>query len=768
MIDKHQLKNHRWEHRTPPVAKRPRPQSGVNVLASTSSWPSRRINHVIELPVDNTVLPLTLKPEIASLRDIALKGQQLGISGIPTLPLIDAQSWSERTDDEDWLIWRARRTKARHESMPIELSPGERIVGRPELRALTPKEAQEIEGIQEILKSIPPYPGGDSGHFHPDYEKLFRLGIKGIRQEIQSKTPTVGQTDSITEGQQTFYQACDIAISGLSEYAQRVADECDLAAIAADEAGAKQWHELADICRHISTEPPTTFHQAIQLMFLSIVGLWFGEDHGLTTPGRMDQTLRLFYEADLAAGRITQEEALELICCLYIQTNMILGAGSALSVMVGGRDENGNDVTNELTYLCLAARLATQLVYPTVALAWHENTPSELTDFACRMLRTGIGDPAFFNDELIAEGLRDHGVSEADSYNYMNSTCVEIKVAGASNMWVTAPYFNCPQALLEVMNSIEEDLTQPSTFDEFNSLVKKRLATTVREAAENLDRVWHRRQETGCFPLASCFINDCLEKGLDFDRGGARYNWVENSFVGLGNLVDSLLVIKHLIYQLKELSLSELHQVLNDDFEGREQLRQRILNRIPSYGNDDDEADTLATEWAEFLSETTGSNIVGLHPYVPGFFCWVMHERLGANTSTTPDGRKAGFPFADGAGAVQGREKRGPTASVISTTKWDHKKVLGGLVHNVKFSKKVLGTESGLKALRNLIKTYLRRGGFEIQVNVVSADTLRDAQVHPENYADLLVRVAGYSDYFVHLNPNMQAEVIARTEHEFA
>jgi len=145
-----------------------------------------------------------------------------------------------------------------------------------------------------------------------------------------------------------------------------------------------------------------------------------------------------------------------------------------------------------------------------------------------------------------------------------------------------------------------------------------------------------------------------------------------------------------------------------------------------------------------------------------------MHERLGANTSTTPDGRKAGFPFADGAGAVQGRAKRGPTASVISTTKWDHKKVLGGLVHNVKFSKKVLGTESGLKALRNLIKTYLRRGGFEIQVNVVSADTLRDAQVHPENYADLLVRVAGYSDYFVHLNPNMQAEVIARTEHEFA
>ncbi|MDP7396702.1 MAG: pyruvate formate lyase family protein [Roseibacillus sp.] len=713
-------------------------------------------------------MPLTLKPEIANLRNLALNGPPSGASGIPTLPLIDAQSWSERADDEDWLIWRARRTEARHRAMPIELSPGERIVGRPELRSPTPEEAQEIERVQEILNSIPPHPGGDSGHFHPDYEKLFRLGIGGIRQEIQSKTPTGGRPNPATKEQQTFYQACDIAIGGLSEYAQRVADECDLAAVGADEAAATRWHELAGICRHVSTEPPSTFHQAIQLMFLGIVGLWFGEDHGLTTPGRMDQTLRPFYEADLAAGRITPEEALELICCLYIQTNMILKAGAAVSVMVGGRDENGDDATNELTYLCLAARLATQLVYPTVALAWHENTPAELTDFACRMLRTGIGDPAFFNDELIAEGLRDHGVSEADSYNYMNSTCVEIKVVGASNMWVAAPYFNCPQALLEVLESIGQDPARPSTFDGFNSLVKEHLATSVREAAENLDRVWHQRQETGCFPLASCLINDCLEKGLDFDRGGARYNWVENSFVGLGNLVDSLLVVKHLVYQSTELSLVELHQVLNDDFEGHEPLRQRIINRIPSYGNDDDEADTLAAEWAEFLLETTGSNIVGLHPYVPGFFCWVMHERLGANTGTTPDGRKAGFPLADGAGAVQGREKRGPTASAISTTKWDHKKVLGGLVHNVKFSRKVLGTESGLKALRSLIETYLRRGGFEIQVNVVSADTLRDAQVHPENHASLLVRVAGYSDYFVHLNPNAQAELIARTEHDSA
>ena len=702
----------------------------------------------------------TLRPQIARLRDEALKRQRAGIHGIPTLPLIDARSWAEHTEEEDWLIWRARRTAERLRLMPIELSPGERIAGRPELRPQTPQETEKIREAQDLLRTIPPFPGGDAGHLHPDYEKLFKLGIGGIREEIRSRMEGTSDPEK-----RVFYRACDIVMQGLSEYAGRVADECKRFA-EIDRAHKAHWRKLSRICRRISTEPPSTFHEAIQLMFLTIIALWFGEDHHLTTPGRMDQTLRPFYERDLAAGRITPEEALELICCLYIQLNMILGRGSAISVMVGGRDKKGRDVTNDLTYLCLAARSATRLVYPTVGLAWHEGTPPELTDFACRMLSSGIGDPAFFNDELIVEGLRDHGVSMEDSYNYMNSTCVEIKVVGASNIWVTAPYFNCPKALLELMDLIAEGkIPEPATFEAFNALLRKRMAQTVKAAAENLDRVWHRRAETGCFPLASCFTGDCLERGMDFDRGGARYNWVENSFVGLANLVDGLMAIKSLVYESKELSIREFRDILRVDYDGYEELRQRILNRIPSYGNDEDEVDTLAVEWAEFLEETTESNLVGPHRYVPGFFCWVMHERFGSETGATPDGRRSGFPLADGAGAAQGRERCGPTASILSTTKWNHKRAIGGLVQNVKFTRGFLETESGLKALRNLIETYLRRGGFEIQVNVVSADILRDAQVHPENYQDLLVRVAGYSDYFVHLSPSMQEEIIARTEH---
>ncbi|MCE5197644.1 pyruvate formate lyase family protein, partial [bacterium] len=483
---------------------------------------------------NTTTIPMQTPEDIAlpqsllDLRTAALR--KTSGYGIPTLALIDAEAWRLHSPSEDWLEWRGRWSATRLREMPLDISSGELIVGRPLLRDPNENEQAQITAVQHLLDSIPPYPGGDPGHFHPDYEKLFRSGIGGVLGEIKNrKEQASGDT-------RTMYNACEIAMQGFSDYVVRVADECDAKAGCAGEY-ADHWHNMADICRKVAIAPPDTFHEAIELMFLTMVALWFGDDHFLTTPGRMDQTLLRFYESDLAAGRITHERAFELICSLYIQCNMILYPGSALSVMVGGRDSQGRDVTNDLTYMCMDARLATHLVYPTIGIAWHEDTPIELTKHACRMIATGVGDPAFFNDELIIIGLRKHGVSESDSYNYMNSTCVEIKVAGASNMWVTQPYFNCPEAILHVMDMVADDtMPEPATFAEFCTAVKERLASTVRDAAVSLDKIWHDREERGCHPLASCLISDCLEKGLDYDRGGARYNWVENSFVGLANL----------------------------------------------------------------------------------------------------------------------------------------------------------------------------------------------------------------------------------------
>lgn len=690
-----------------------------------------------------------LTPEIAALREIALRKRTT--YGCPAVVLAEAEAWRQHTPDEDWLVWRARRTAAKLHSLPIDILDGERIVGRPRFWDPCGEEAERFGAAWKSLESVPPFPGGDTGHFNPDFDKILSIGIGGILDEIRTRRQVA------SDDKHAFYDACEIAMQGFSDYALAVAGACE---IRADQ------RELGRICRKVSCEPPSTFHEAMQLVFLTIIALWFGEDHVLCTPGRMDRTLRSFYEADVATGRITRQDAFDLICCLYIQLTMICFPGAAISVLVGGRDADGVDLTNDLTYLCLEARAATHLVYPTVGLAWHEGTPDELTDFSCRMIATGVGDPAFFNDELISRGLRDLGVSEPDSRDYMNSTCVEIKPVGASNICVTHPYFNCPAAMLKVMDEVAGgSIPDPSDFEQFSALVREILAAEVSEAAVNSDRIWQDRYMRGGFPLASCVISDCLERGIDFDRGGARYNWAENSFVGLANLVDGMMAVKKLVFESGRLSLTELHGILKADFQGHETLRQEILNKIPHYGTDDNEVDALAVEWAHFIQETSLGNLVGGHPYVPGFFCWIMHGEFGARTGATPDGRRSGVALADGAGAAQGRESAGPTASVLSTTGWSHRGAIGGLVHNVRLSRNSVRTESGLSALRALIEAYLRRGGFEIQVNVVGADVLRDAQTCPEKYADLLVRVAGYSDYFTNLNPVLQEEVIARTDH---
>jgi len=781
-------------------------------MTETSSGPSffpDRLN----IPGLAGSLALRLPPDLAALRKAALDFHQRNGTAMPPIPeltLSDAAAWASHTADEDWLIWRARLVAARLAALPIELAAGERIVGRPRFRQPTDAELPALDAARQTLAAVPPFPGGDAGHFHPDYDKLFRVGVRGLQEEIAARkaavvarveTPPIAPSTSVrlsahaeVSGAEAlvFYDACRIALDGLSAYIGHVADALMAAATpqtahpqsprqvedsgvptlfgiptGQDETDRARWLELAAICRHIATEPPRTFHEAIQLLFLTLVALWQGEGHYLTSPGRLDRTLRPFYEADIAAGRITPQAAFELIVSLYIQVNRIMPTGLALAVMVGGRDEAGADVTNDLTYLCIAARIVTGLGYPTVGLCWHRATPPELTDFAVRMLAYGRGDPAFFNDELIVAGLGDHGVRPEDAPDYMNSTCVEIKPVGASNIWVTAPYFNVPQGLLDEMAAVAAGAQPaPATFAELEARVRANLTAKVAAAAAQLDRVWRDRATAGCFPLASCFTDDCLARGLDFDRGGARYNWVENSFVGLANLADSLVAVRRLVHEERSLTLAEFAAILRDDYRGHEALRQRILNKLPKYGNDNDEADEAARRWAGYLIEMTEAQTIGPHRYVPGFFCWIMHERMGGQTGATPDGRRAFWPLADGAGAAQGRERCGPTASVLSTTKWSHREALGGLVHNAKFSQNMFKTADDCAALRQLIETYLQRGGFEMQVNVVSRDTLLAAREHPEQYRDLLVRVAGYSDYFTKLSPKMQEEVIARTEHE--
>ncbi len=716
----------------------------------------------IDLPGIDEPISLILGPDLAALRQTALDRQMVdeGPHWRPTAPMAAAEvaAWQAGGQELDRHQWCAQRFAIRLAHVPICLEPGEPIVGKPFVPYYTEESQAEIDALFASAPDLPRCPGGDAGHFHPNYDTVFALGVGGLQDKIAASRAAAD------ESTHAFYDACATAMDAFQAYIRRVAETCRTrAAEQADEAD--YWLARAATCDAIATDPPATFHQACQLMYFVFIASWVGEDHVMTCLGRLDRTLHRFYQADIAAGRITPQRAMELIAAMFIQINRICAIGIADAVMVSGRDEAGNDTTNELTYLTLAARLATRLRNPSVGIAWHSSTPDELMTFAMEMLATGIGCPAFFNDELIAASLIDHGVSPADSVNYMNSTCVEIKPAGTSHIWVATEYVNCPKALLDIMAAeAVGEATPAANLGELEARLRERIASQVAATARLLDDLWARRAATWAMPFASCIVDDCLDVGRDHDNGGCRYQWAENSFVGLSNLADSLVAIDDLVYQTGELTLAEFYAICERDFDGAEALRQRIVNDLPSYGNDDDRVDAIASRWATFFCDITDGERVAGHRYVPGFFTSQFHAWLGYDTPATPDGRLACTALANGAGAYQGREHAGPTASALSTTKWSHGPTLGGLVHNVRFSERVFADPAGRQGARAVVETYLQRGGFEIQLNVVSADTLRAAKANPEAHRDLLVRVAGYTNYFTSLLPALQDDVIARTE----
>ena len=435
--------------------------------------------------------------------------------------------------------------------------------------------------------------------------------------------------------------------------------------------------------------------------------------------------------------------------------------GLSSGYMVGGRDKDGKLVANELTEMLMQVVDDIKLVYPAVGLCYTAEMPDSYLERACEILSHGRSHPTIFNDDVITRGLMSYGLPEQEAREYIHSTCVEITPVASSNVWVASPYTNMAQLLLDTMTR------EYGSFDEHI----RALLEILDERIEQNFRVqcdWKRhRAEHSINPLLSCFVNDCLARGTDIERGGARYNWIMPSFVGMANLVDSLYALKKVVYDEKSYTVCELKKILDDNFEGNEALRLHLLEDIPKYGNDIDEIDRyfskftshIIAECKKYRSEYTAGNLI------PSVFCWVMHERFGRDTGATPDGRLCGFPLGDGSGPCQGREMKGPTASILSSTKWEHYELIGGVAVNMKFSKSTLGKNS-LKVMQSLIKTFLARGGFEIQINVTDRDILKRAQKDPENYRDLVVRIGGYSDYFTRLSPQMQAEVILRTEHQ--
>lgn len=644
------------------------------------------------------------------------------------------------------------------------IGDGELIVGRIADREFSKEEEADWEKIQKYAMAAGPSPFGQDSHMTVDYERLLEKGTSGIRREIAEMRENLDLTLPEDLEKDLFYASCQRCLEGVERFAQRYSQyAAGLAKQCADPGRKKELLRISEICAHVPKKPARDFYEAVQSVHFLTFCL-SNKPLKPTSPqyqlGRPDRYFWPFYQRDMEAGRITEEEAQTLLDCLAIQINHRVPHGLSSGYMVGGRDAEGRVVSNDLTRMLMRVVEQVRLVYPSVGLCWCRDTPAEDLETAAKIIGKGHSHPAIFNDEVITEGLKRLGLPPEEACSYIHSTCVEITPIAASNVWVASPYMNLVQKLLDVLD--REYSSMEELFDAYFAHIGEGIRENL--IAEQKSRL--ERQRFNLDPLLSCFVRDCLEAGRDIEWGGARYNWIMPSFVGLSNAADALYAIRELIFNQKRWDFAGLNKMLAANFQGFETQRQMILREAEKYGNDADGPDSYVQRISQWIAAECGKyrRDDGFR-LAPSLFCWVMHDVFGQETGASPDGRLKGFPLGDGSGPAQGREQNGPTAAVLSCTKWDHTPFIGGIAMNMKFSRKYF-KEDSLRKMTALIRTYLKRGGFELQINVVDRDTLLAAREQPELYRDLVVRIGGYSDYFTRLSPTMQAEVIERTEYE--
>jgi trans-4-hydroxy-L-proline dehydratase len=700
---------------------------------------------------------------IATIRERHLERKRRGAVGVAFRrhPAHLLEALEQTKGHANWTLRRGEVMLHLQDQFRFEVDDCELLLGRPISDEAFWNEGREA--AEEILNRE--YPDinmpGQTGHCEVDMTRLFSVGIDGMIEEI------ISRRDAAAGHKADTLQSFVDALEGFSLLIERAAESAEAEIDSATPERSKELIEMAAVCRRVAHAAPKTFREALQLNWLVTVGCKL-DNAALVGPGHMDRFLYSFYEADLAKGRLTRGQALLLMECYYLLINDFTNPGLAVGCMVGGRDNSGRDVTNPLSYLGLEALRRTKLVYPTVGVCWHEGTPEDLTQLAVDLIADGYSTVAFFGDSTIQRGLQMYGVPKDESCDYINSSCVEITPSGSSNVWVASPYHPvCTYLREEIAEQVQGD-DVATDFEAFVERYRRRLDGHIKEGVDRQNAWRELRKEKGGKPLQSVFTRDCIERGLDIDEGGAKYNWVECSFVGLANFADSMHVIREEIYERKSLAMADLWEMLESDFENREADRMRLAKSYPKYGNDNADVDQYVNMLVDWTRHECGKYKMAPDdsPHIPGAFCWVQHERLGSVCGATPDGRRAGFPFADGAGGAQGRELEGPTAAARSVTSWDHAPMIGGTAFNMKFNKSLFDNPAARENLKSLVATFLADGGFEVQINMLDADVLEKARANPEAYEDLVVRIGGYTDYFTRLSPGMQDEVILRTRYE--
>lgn len=630
------------------------------------------------------------------------------------------------------------------------------------------------------------------GHVIGDYTIVLNKGFLGIIEEIKSRINNLDMSDPQAAHKLVFYRSALIMAEAAAEYGLRFAKlAAEMAETEKNEIRKKELLKISEVCTQVPAKPARNLWEAIQSFWFVQMLAQLEADGTAVSCQRFDKLLYPYYINDKKAGITTRAQAQELVECFwckcfevakcydYKSATFYGGYNLGQELTIGGVDIYGRDDTNEMSFIILDAENNIRLTNPNLTVRINKNTPEDFFLRVARHIRVGTGKPALFNDEVAIPAMLTQGVSLEDARDYSTIGCVEPSPIGKAWNWTNSGFFSLAKCLELALNDGKCRLTDeqmgprtgdPKNFDSFDKVLnayKTQVEHFVIEMSKLLNAMDLCHQQLLPMPFFSLVMHGCLEKGIDLTQGGTIYNHLSPQGTGIADVADGLAAIKKLVFDEKSHTMAEFIDALDNNYEGFDYLYYDVINNVPKYGNDIDYVDDFATFAAKHYCDAVAALKGPRGPYQPGLYTVTSNVPLGMDIGALPGGKLSGAPIADGLSPAPRMDLNGPTAVARSIVKIDTMSSPNGALVNMKFTPKTLEGEENLKKFVQYLRTYFNMGAYHMQINVVDADTLRDAQEHPDAHKNLLIRVAGYSAFFTELDKKLQDALITRTEHAF-